>query len=64
MLGWIVVLPHSYFGVTDQGGAAKIENVPAGKQTIEVWHPVLGAQKKEVEVKAGQAVKVAFEMKK
>ncbi|MBI4627903.1 MAG: PEGA domain-containing protein, partial [Candidatus Rokubacteria bacterium] len=51
-------------GVTDAGGAVKIENVPAGKHTVEVWHETLGKQTKDVEVKAGQTVKVAFEMKK
>jgi hypothetical protein len=29
-----------------------------------VTHPVLGKQTKEVEVKAGQEAKVAFELKK
>ena len=64
MLGWIAVMPHPFFGVTDGNGVAKIDNVPAGKQTIEVWHETLGKQTKEVEVKAGQTTKVAFEMKK
>ena len=64
MLGWIAVMPHPYFGVTDANGTTKIENVPAGKQKIEVWHETLGKQEKEVEVKAGQTTKVAFEMKK
>jgi hypothetical protein len=64
MHGWIAVMPHPYFGITDDKGVTKIENVPAGKQTIKVWHPVLGEQKKEVEVKAGQTTKVAFELKK
>ncbi len=64
MLGWLAVLPTPFFAVTDAGGAAKIENVPAGKQTVEVWHETLGKQTKEVDVKAGQTAKVSFEMKK
>src|SRR5215475_13092825 len=64
MLGWIAVMPHPYFGVTDANGTTKIENVPPGKYKIEVWHETLGKQDKEVEVKAGQATKVAFELKK
>jgi plastocyanin len=64
MLGWVAVLPSPHFGVTDANGVAKIENVPAGKQTIEVWHETLGKQTQEVEVKAGQATKVSVEMKK
>jgi hypothetical protein len=64
MLGWLAVMPSPFFGVTDANGAAKIDNVPAGKYTVEVWHETLGKQSKQVEVKAGQVTKVAIEMKK
>jgi plastocyanin len=64
MLGWLAVVPSPFFGVTDQNGTTKIENVPAGKQTVEVWHETFPKQTKEVEVKPGQTVKVSFEMKK
>jgi plastocyanin len=64
MLGWIAVMPHPYFGITDANGVAKIENVPAGKQTIEVWHETLGKVTKDVDVKAGQTAKVSVEMVK
>ncbi len=63
MLGWVAVTPGPA-GVTDGNGVAKIENVPAGKHKVEVWHETLGKQEKEVEVKAGQTTKVSFEMKK
>jgi hypothetical protein len=63
MLGWLAVTPGPA-AVTDANGVAKIENVPAGKQKVEVWHETLGKQEKEVEVKAGQTTKVSFEMKK
>src|SRR5918996_3444304 len=62
MLGWVAVVPGPA-AVTDANGVAKIENVPAGKQKIEVWHETLGKQEKEVDVKAGQTTKVSFEMK-
>jgi hypothetical protein len=62
MLGWVAVVPGAA-AVTDGNGVAKIENVPAGKQKIEVWHETLGKQEKEVDVKAGQTTKVSFEMK-
>src|SRR5437667_12588800 len=64
MQGWVAVVPTPFFGVTDANGTAKIENVPAGKQSIEVWHETLGKQTREVEVKAGQVAKVGIEMKK
>jgi len=63
MLGWVAVTPGPA-AVTDANGMAKIENVPPGKQTVEVWHETLGKQTKDVEVKAGQTTKVSFEMKK
>jgi plastocyanin len=62
MLGWVAVTPAPA-AVTDTNGVAKIENVPAGKQKVEVWHEMLGKQEKEVDVKAGQTTKVSFEMK-
>jgi len=64
MLGWVAVMPHPFFGVTDGSGVAKIENVPAGKQTIEVWHATLGKATKDVDVKAGATTKVTVEMVK
>jgi len=64
MLGWVAVMPNPFFGVTDANGVTKIDNVPPGKYTVEAWHETLGKQTKDVEVKAGQATKVAFEMKK
>lgn len=64
MHGWIVVMANPYFGITDDTGATKIENVPPGKHKIEVWHEGLAKQTKEVDVKAGQVTRVAFELKK
>src|SRR6266404_3513389 len=64
MLGWVAVMPNPYFGVTDGSGVTKVENVPPGKYKVEAWHETLGKQTKDVEVKAGQTTKVAFEMKK
>src|SRR5918996_2552340 len=64
MLGWVAVMPHPYFGVTDANGVAKIENAPAGKQTLEIWHETLGKVTKDVDVKPGQTTKVTVEMAK
>jgi plastocyanin len=63
MQGWIAVMPNPFFGVTDDNGSTRIEHVPAGKHTVQVWHPVLGKQTKEIEVKAGQTTKVSFDLK-
>lgn len=42
MEGWIVVLASPYFAVTEETGLARIDSVPAGAHTLEVWHPELG----------------------
>src|SRR5256712_8822412 len=62
MLGWVAVVP-GVAAATDNNGVAKLENVPAGKQKIEVWHETLGKQENEGDVKAGAVTKVSFEMK-
>jgi len=61
MHGWILVTENPA-ATTDDKGSFKLENVPPGKHKVEVWHPVLGKQSKEVEVKAGQEAKVSFEL--
>jgi hypothetical protein len=60
MLGWIVVLPHPYFGVTDARGLTRIEGVPAGSHTVEAWHEVLGRRTQDVQVKAGETARVVL----
>ena len=64
MLGWIVVTAHPHYAVTDAAGAFKLDNVPAGKHKVEVWHETLGKMTQEVEVKAGAPAKVTFELAK
>jgi hypothetical protein len=61
MHGWLFVTRNPA-ALTDPRGAFKLEDVPAGKHRVQVWHPVLGAQSKEVEVKPGQSVAVVFEL--
>jgi plastocyanin len=64
MSGWIVVMGHPYFALSDDKGAFQIQNVPAGKHKVEAWHETLGKVTREVEVKAGAETKVTFELKK
>src|SRR5207245_11705473 len=56
MLGWVAVVP-GVAAATDANGVAKLENVPAGKQKIEVWHETLGKQTKEGGGEAGRATR-------
>ena len=61
MRGWIAVLPHPYFGVTDSRGAARIEAVSVGRHTVEAWHEKLGRRTQEVTVQAGETARVVIE---
>jgi hypothetical protein len=63
MRSWIAVMPNPYFGVTGDNGRTSVAHVPAGRHTVGVWHPVLGTQRAEVEVKAGETSTVAFQLK-
>jgi plastocyanin len=60
MLGWIAVLPHPYFGVTDERGTTHIAGVPAGAHTLEVWHEALGRLSQDVAVKAGETTRLVL----
>ena len=53
MLGWVAVVPGPA-GVTNANGVVKIENVPAGKQKVEVWHEMLGKRKRKSTSRPGR----------
>ncbi len=62
MQGWLVVSDHPYVAVTDEKGAFKLENVPAGTYKVEVWHETLGKQEKTVTVQAKGEAKLDAEL--
>ena len=62
MTGWIVVTDSPYVVATDVSGTFKIEGVPAGTHTLEVWHETLGRVTQEVTVTDGQATDMNIEL--
>jgi plastocyanin len=60
MEGFVVVVPNSYFAVSDKEGHFDIKGVPAGQYTVAVWHPKLKASPKPVTVEAGKPATVDF----
>lgn len=62
MHGWLVATETPYFAVTDGSGGFKLENVPAGSYTVEVWHEKLGKSTQKVTVKAKEDAKANFEL--
>lgn len=60
MFAYVSVVDHPYFNVTGEDGTFKIENVPPGKYTIEVYHRKAGKSTQEIEVPATGAKEVSF----
>jgi plastocyanin len=60
MEGFVVVLPNSYFAVSNKEGHFEIAGVPPGQYTVAVWHPKLKGQPKPVTVEAGKPATVDF----
>jgi plastocyanin len=62
--GWMVsfvgVSAHPYFAVSGADGAFRIADVPAGRQTIRVWHERYGRLTATVDVKAGATATADF----
>ncbi|MBI4432015.1 MAG: hypothetical protein HY592_00835 [Candidatus Omnitrophica bacterium] len=50
MLGYVGVLPHPYFAVSDAQGNFEIKNLPPGEYLIEAWHEKLGVQSQTIRV--------------
>jgi plastocyanin len=60
MLGYIGVMDHPFFAVTDSLGGFKIAGLPPGDYTLEAWHEKLGAKISQVKVADGAAAPVDF----
>ena len=62
MQGWLIVEDSPYYAVTDEKGAFKLTDVPAGDYDVKVWQEKLGESSQKVSVKAGADSTVNFEM--
>lgn len=60
MQGWLGIVAHPYFGVSDAAGTVTLTNVPAGDYTVGVWHERFGQQTAKVTVTAQQTANTAF----
>ena len=60
MLGYVGVLTHPYFYVTDLNGEFELKNLPPGKYVVEVWHEKLGTQSQTVEIGPRETKEMEF----
>ena len=44
MAGYVGVMAHPFFAVTDESGAFTIKGLPPGRYTIEAWHERFGTR--------------------
>jgi plastocyanin len=63
MRGYIGVLEHPFFAVTDGSGRFTIPQLPPGTYTIEAWHERLGTQTQQITIAAKDAKTVDFTFK-
>jgi len=51
MNGYILVMPHRYFAVTDAEGKFQLPALPAGRYDLVMWHETLGLKRQIVEAR-------------
>ena len=61
MTGSLMVTDNVYFAVTESDGSFTLNDVPAGKHHLEIWHEKLGSLTQAVEMKAGETANVTIE---
>jgi carboxypeptidase family protein len=59
MSAHIMVAPHPYYAVTDADGNFRLENVPPGNYTLQLWHEGIAVTSKVLE--NGKVSKYEFE---
>lgn len=61
MQAFIRVAEHGFQAVTDADGQFRMDSVPSGNYTMELWHEKLGTMQRAVEVKDGAPTWVEIE---
>ncbi len=60
MQNWGYAIDNPYYAVTGPNGAFTIGDLPAGTYRLKAWHPILGAQEREITVKPQETVTLDF----
>jgi plastocyanin len=62
--GYIAVFDHPYFAVTERDGSFRIDSLPPGKYTVNVWQERMAKpMSKQVEIAANGAAKLDLAVK-
>ncbi len=60
MQGYLGVLSHPFYSVTDSAGEFSLKDLPAGTYTIEVWHEKLGTQSQSITIGPLEQKRIEF----
>lgn len=60
MNSYMGVVPHPYFGTSNEQGSFQIANLPPGTYTLEAWHEKFGTQTQQVTVGPNEQKPVQF----
>lgn len=63
MHAWMLVLKNPYYAITAPDGSYSIDQIPAGKYKVTVWHSALGKKQQEIEITAGGTAKLSHVFK-
>ncbi len=63
MHAWMLVLKNPYYAITAPDGSYSIDQIPAGKYKVTVWHSRLGKKQQEIEITAGGTATLNHEYK-
>ena len=62
MSGWLVIIEHPYYEVTDAKGNFQLENIPPGEYQLQVWHEILKEANQPVKVLPRSTQRIGIEM--
>jgi hypothetical protein len=58
MNAWILVFAHRFFAVTDASGRYRIEGIPPGSYTVNIWNEAVPTESRSVTLTAGAPVEL------
>ena len=64
MSGWIIVVDHPYYTLTDTDGSFLISDIPPGTYTLHCWQEELGESSEQITITAGSTVASTFTLAK
>jgi len=63
MRGWVVVADHPFYAITDATGRFRLDNVPPGQYTLQLWHERLGRRTSTVSVVGDGPTPMSIELR-